>query len=76
MYFSPFPSVYIIDLEQGRIYWGIPQVMHTLEFCEPPIVLIKVNLLTTSVPHYKETNQSINRANQLTGFYMMGNIGS
>ena len=31
--------------------------------------------LTTSVSHHIETNQVICIANQLTGFYMMGNIG-
>ena len=33
------------------------------------------NLLTTNVPHYVETSQLICNANQLTGFYLMGNIG-
>ena len=32
------------------------------------------NLLTTSVSHIIETSQLICRANQLTGFYIMGNI--
>ena len=34
-----------------------------------------VNPLTTNVPHHIETSQLICIANQLTGFYMMGNIG-
>ena len=34
-----------------------------------------LNPLTTSVPHHIETSQLICNANQLTGFYMMGNIG-
>ena len=34
-----------------------------------------VNPLTTNVPHHIETSQLISNANQLTGFYMMGNIG-
>ena len=33
------------------------------------------NPLTTSVPYHIETNQMIWKANQLTGSYMMGNIG-
>ena len=33
------------------------------------------NPLTTSVSHHIETSQLIWRANQLFGFYMMGNIG-
>lgn len=31
--------------------------------------------LTNSVPHHTEITQSICRANQLTSFSMMGNIG-
>ena len=34
-----------------------------------------INPLTTNVPHRIETSQLICIANQLTGFYMMGNIG-
>ena len=34
-----------------------------------------INSLTTNVPHYIKTSQLICFANQLTGFYMMGNIG-
>ena len=33
------------------------------------------NPLTTNVPHYIETSQLVSIANQLTGFYMIGNIG-
>ena len=33
------------------------------------------NLLTTKAPHHIETSQLICIANQLTGFYMMANIG-
>ena len=36
---------------------------------------ISLNPLTTSVPHHIETSQFIRRENQLTDFYMMGNIG-
>ena len=35
----------------------------------------KINPLTTNVPYHIETSQLICIANQLTGFYMMGNIG-
>ena len=38
------------------------------------IVLYVTNPLTTKVPSHIETSQLICRANQLTGFYMMGNI--
>ena len=34
-----------------------------------------VNPLTTYIPHHTETSQLIYNANQLTGFYMMKNIG-
>ena len=34
-----------------------------------------LNQLTTNVPHHIETSQLICNANQLNGFYMMGNIG-
>ena len=33
------------------------------------------NLLTTNVRHHTETSQFICIANQMTGFYMMENIG-
>ena len=36
---------------------------------------ILLNQLTTNFPHHKETSQLICNANQLTDFYMMGNIG-
>ena len=36
---------------------------------------IHINPWTTSFPHRIGTSQLIWRANQLTGFYMMGNIG-
>ena len=39
------------------------------------IIVSNINLLTTSVPYHIETSQLICDANQLTGFYMMGNIG-
>ena len=39
------------------------------------IDLTWVNPLTTNVPHCIETSQLIFIASQLTGFYMMGNIG-
>ena len=37
--------------------------------------LESVNPLTTNVPHHIETSQLICIVNQVTGFYMMGNIG-
>ena len=33
------------------------------------------NPLTTNVPHHIETSQLICNPDQLTGFYVMGNIG-
>ena len=36
---------------------------------------MKVNPLATSVSHHIETSQLICIADQLSGFYMMGNIG-
>ena len=36
---------------------------------------VKFNPLTANVPHYIEISQLICIADQLTGFYMMGNIG-
>ena len=35
---------------------------------------VDINPLTTNVPHYIETSKFIWRANQLTGFYLIGNI--
>ena len=35
----------------------------------------QINPLTTSVPHHTDTCQLICIANQLNGFYMIGNIG-
>ena len=34
-----------------------------------------LNPLTTNVPHHIETSQLICDTNQLSGFYVMGNIG-
>ena len=34
-----------------------------------------INPLTTNVPYHIETSQLIRNANQLTGLYMMRNIG-
>ena len=36
---------------------------------------LQFNPLTTNVSHHIGTNQLICNTNQLTGFYMMGNIG-
>ena len=38
-------------------------------------IWLGLNPLTTNVPHHIETSQLICNANQLTGSYMMGNIG-
>ena len=39
------------------------------------LAVFHINPLTTSFPHHIETSQLICNTNQLTGFYMMGNIG-
>ena len=39
------------------------------------LIVSNLKPLTTCVPHHIETSQLICRANQLTGFYMMGNNG-
>ena len=40
------------------------------------VFVVKIfNPLMTNVPHHIETSQLICIANQLTGFYRMGNIG-
>ena len=43
----------------------------------PFLILIKTgfNPLTTKAPHHIKAVQLIRNANQLTGFYMMGEIG-
>ena len=38
-------------------------------------ISLLLSALVTSVPYHIETSQLICRADQLTGFYMMGNIG-
>ena len=40
-----------------------------------PFIFPILNPLTTNVPHHIETSQLICYANQLTGFYMLGNAG-
>ena len=44
---------------------------------ESPLKMMKnaFYFMLTNVPHHIEPNQLIYIANQLTGFYMMGNIG-
>ena len=39
------------------------------------IETVRLNLLTTNVPWHIETTQVLCSADQLTGFYMIGNIG-
>ena len=39
------------------------------------LIRIIVDSLTNKVPHHIEASQLICTANQLTGFYKMGNIG-
>ena len=38
-------------------------------------VILGFKPLTTNIPHHIETSQLICNADQLTGFYMMGNTG-
>ena len=47
-------------------------VMQCWQCCE---WLQKLNSLTTNGFHHIETSQLICNANQMTGFYVMGNIG-
>ena len=47
-----------------------------LYFWVDDVLQSRVNPLATIVPHYTEASQLICRTNQLTGFYMIGNIGS
>ena len=42
--------------------------------CVRNFLEMNLNPSTTNVPHHIETSQLICNANQLTGFYMMGNI--
>ena len=39
------------------------------------IETVRLNLLITNVPWHKETTQLLCSADQLTGFYMIGNNG-
>ena len=50
---------------------NVPSWDKNLRDIRPPTI----NLLTTNVLHHIETSQLICTANQLTGFYMIGNIG-
>ena len=50
--------------------WPNPFPEHLIKFTEETL-----NPLTTNVPHHIETSQLISIANQLTGFYMIENIG-
>ena len=46
-----------------------------LDLMDTIVNLNLFNPLMTNVPHHKETSQLICITNQLTGFYMMGNLG-
>ena len=47
----------------------------SLSYYEKSLDIGVFNPLTTNVPHHVETSQLICNINQLTGFYIMGNIG-
>ena len=51
--------------EEGNFGWAITNKCTTYF----------INVLTSNVPHHTETSQLILIANELTGLYMMGNIG-
>ena len=53
---------------------GIPKLKLSLKVIGP-VLMTYVNRLTTNVSRHIETSQLICNANQLTVFYMMGNIG-
>ena len=61
------------------ILYNIKRVFssNAFSYCKKEINVIRCNInpSTTNVPHPIESNQLIYIANQLTGFYMMGNIG-
>ena len=46
-----------------------------LDLMDTIVNLNPFNPLMTNVPHHKETSQLICITNQLTDFYMMGNLG-
>ena len=54
---------------------GPPTFKQTAKACIWVTKCSQINPLTTNAPHHIETSQLIYIANQLTGFYMMGNIG-
>ena len=64
-----------------KYFYRMVQVMSIAAFTRDSFhsidnfLFFSLNALTTNVPHDKETSQLICIANQLTGFYMMGNIG-
>ena len=79
-----FPMQIIIFSFSGKFVNNDPISELTIPWLQLPCCKIwslneneslTVNPLTTSVPHHKETSQLICRANQLIGFYIMGNTG-
>ena len=64
-----FQKTYFQNLLPASSHW---KHQKTLGFL---IISGKLEVLTTNVPHHIETSQVICIANELTGFYMMGNIG-
>ena len=70
----------ILSENQGiKVNW-FAWIRLTLEakFGDDPLVVTLIVILTqlmTNVPHHIETSQLICIANQLTGFYMIENIG-
>ena len=57
-----------------RDQWGV-WCLQNIDMKSIALLVQSFNLFTTLVPHYIETSQLIYRANQLTRFSMMGNIG-
>ena len=67
-------------VNKTKIYIHIYTLAHAISFIricirwEFPTVSFELNPLTTNIPHHVETSQLICNPNQLTGFYMIGNI--
>ena len=80
MYSQHFPNPQVRLLHVRRVGYTLCEHLRVFPFythlcLKGNIGLKTVNLLMTNVPHLIETSQLICIANQLIGFYMMGNIG-
>ena len=62
------------DIFESKVSWSLNEFFYFFVLF-PTTILRKINPLTTNVPHHIETSPLICIANQLTGFYIIGNIG-